>query len=255
MLRPRTVAIFGLAILSNIFGQEANVRIFGRVIDANGSGVPNTKVVFTSSDTKRTAGKTHTDTEGRFRSPSLAPQSYQVSFPASGYYVATRQVTGTLGGNVDIGDVRAWTDASNEPFDPVANQSTTKPIELPEYCALDMLQFQSACLVTVDGDGNGPREPPRGNELAFWLQPDGKRRYLKPMNGARLAIAHPSLAGEIDCHPIQYLKGKVRIDGTVPVTNVCLGTKDGRYFQFAVTSGKKAVSLLYFVSLTGKSPE
>src|SRR5258708_8378419 len=116
MLRPRSVAIFAFAILSSIFGQEANVRIFGRVIDANGLGVPNTTVIFTSSDTKRTAGETHTDSEGKFSSSSLTAQSYEVSFPASGYYVATRQVTGTLGGNVDIGDVRAWTDASGEPL-------------------------------------------------------------------------------------------------------------------------------------------
>src|SRR3954471_17061467 len=59
MLPARTAAIFGLAILSSIFGQEASVRISGRVIDAKGSGVPNTRVIFASSDTKQPAGETH----------------------------------------------------------------------------------------------------------------------------------------------------------------------------------------------------
>jgi hypothetical protein len=39
-----------------------------------------------------------------------------------------------------------------------------------------------------------------------------------------------------------------------PGTNLCLGTKDGQYFQFHVTPGKKAVVLVYSVSLS-KKPE
>ena len=81
--------------------------------------------------------------------------------------------------------------------------------------------------------------PGERKQFYFWLAPEGKRKLLEPMNGARLAVADLNSAGFAAFRSIQYPKGPVRVDSLGPASSICVRTKQGEHVAFEITVGER----------------
>ena len=97
------VILFLLASAPSLWGQQTinNASLSGRVTDPAGALVQHARVTAKqiTTDIDRT---TSTDTEGRFRFPYLPVGSYEIGVEQTGFAIATRSVTLTVGADLHL---------------------------------------------------------------------------------------------------------------------------------------------------------
>lgn len=118
--------------------------------------------------------------------------------------------------------------ASSLPAEAFTDVHKQGALEIPEYCSVDLDQGGRECIVTLDGDGTEPNYHPRDKNFDFWYQPDGKTRYLHPLNGAELAAGRLTAAGFSGCSAANLSKRRLRVDRLPVGTYICVRNKVGR---------------------------
>jgi hypothetical protein len=100
-------------------------------------------------------------------------------------------------------------------------------MRISSHCSVDLDAGNRECNVILDGDGTQSPGYPSSKDIDFRVEPDGTRLYLRPRNGAQLALCDK--AGRTACNSVRYLKQRLRVDDLPQGTHICVQTSQGRY--------------------------
>ena len=212
--------------------------IIGQVVDPAGGILQFPIVRLHRQSDSRPPRQSYGEETGRFRLGKLQPGVYTIGIAVAGF--RKKEVTGvavTAGQLVDLGVLRLDAPRCSDPGvychevkgneDPIHAQGT---IEVPVLCGVDIDEGQVLCTIELDGRGSVP--PMRDSVTDFWMREGSSgQSYLKPRNGAALALTRSAERNKESCMTALYSKNEVRIDGLAAGSRICVRTNGDRYAE------------------------
>ncbi len=258
-----TVVAFTIAMSAGaILGQEkrnepgTQIRISGWASDQCGD--PVSDAVLTLVTGRRVVATTRTNREGEFAFSPLTPGIYDLRLDAPGSEDLIESINASAAKDIEekallvsrVGVVicpsglprvhykKSPLQQSISVYPPEAGRRGT--LELPDRCSVALDRGDVQCVVTLDGNGNEPRQHPNGKDLDFWFEVSEKALYFNPQNRTMFANVGTTEARKTGCQAAAYKRNRFRIDTLPPGSHVCVLTGHQRYAE--LTLGSPAAS-------------
>ena len=143
-----TILLLGFVLAVQVYAQSITGSLNGRVVDQQGSAVPNAKVTATEASKKLTVA-TNTTALGDFSLPGLAPGNYVVNVEAAGFKKLTRSdVVLNASDKIALGELALQIGALTETIEISATAVTLQTESVERGAAVTGTQIAN---INVDG--------------------------------------------------------------------------------------------------------